>query len=144
MHALRERRESGAGRETASSKHSSSRDYHSNLSAHSRYYNNVSYILAEHGADRRSHFGAIYFAPSPRRDIVPSRKEWWMLRRRFYAKTYETRGAPLRSSASDVGHFIRHFPPLPSLPFPPPLIPVLDKTRSRHGVSVSISYAREG
>lgn len=129
MHALREKRASDARKKTASSKHSSSRRLSlksfgslppssPSPAPHSRYYN-VSYILAGERVPWRRAAQPLRsnlfrsFPPSRYRSVAERVMD--VGASRFYAKTYETRGVPLRSSASDVGHFIRFPLPLTSL-----------------------------
>lgn len=91
---------------------------------HSRPRYNVRYTsraCARYRTGWRSHFGAIYFASFPASRYRSAAERVMDVGASFLRGTYETRGAPLRSSASDVGHFIQPSSPPPVPQFVQPL-----------------------
>lgn len=131
-------------------------NYHSNRSAHSRSRYNVKVyqrsMCLRYGAAQPLQSNLFRSFPASRYRTVAERV--MDVGASLLRGTYETRGAPLRSSASDVGHFIHCcFAPLP---FPPPRCLSFTPSTSFGSrfsitgtnlpltVSVWISYVREG
>ena len=115
---FREVRKIASGPNGESSKHSlgDSCDYHSNRSAHSRSRYNVKVyqewsMCPRYGAAQPLQSNLFRSFPASRYRTVAERV--MDVGASLLRGTYETRGAPLRSSASDVGHFIHCSAPLP-------------------------------